>query len=171
MQFPIGFTFDYYGSAYTNVEISSNGFLSVNAAGDNGCCTGDPLPDTGTPNGTIAGWWEDLDPGEAGAELYYQTMGTAPNQYLLISVINVQHYPSRQPGHHAVQALRERRRSRSTTRTAPSDGGTHSAGIENQDGTVGVQYYLGTAALATPAGGALHAGPGARGDGHRHRPR
>ena len=33
---------------------------------------------------------------------------------------------------------------------APSDGGTHSAGIENQDGTVGLQYYLGTAALTTP---------------------
>ncbi len=33
---------------------------------------------------------------------------------------------------------------------APSDGGTHSAGIENADGTAGVQYYYGTASLATP---------------------
>ena len=33
---------------------------------------------------------------------------------------------------------------------APSDGGTHSAGIENQDGSLGTQYYLGTAALTTP---------------------
>ena len=33
---------------------------------------------------------------------------------------------------------------------APCDGGTHSAGIENQNGTVGLQYYLGTAALTTP---------------------
>jgi hypothetical protein len=31
--------------------------------------------------------------------------------------------------------------------TAPSDGGTHSAGIENHDGTIGLQYYRGTASL------------------------
>ncbi len=33
---------------------------------------------------------------------------------------------------------------------APSDGGNHSAGIENQDGTVGLQFYYGTAAIPTP---------------------
>ena len=33
---------------------------------------------------------------------------------------------------------------------APSDGGTHSAGLENQNGTLGTQYYLGTASLTTP---------------------
>ncbi|MCP4591569.1 MAG: DUF11 domain-containing protein, partial [bacterium] len=62
---PIGFSFDYYGLSYTDVEISSNGFLTVNQTGDSGCCTGDPLPDPTLPNGVIAGWWEDLDAGEA----------------------------------------------------------------------------------------------------------
>ena len=146
---PIGFSFDYFGTPYTDIEISSNGFLSVNAAGDSGCCTGDPLPDTATPNGTIAGWWEDLDAAEAGAELYYQTMGTAPNQYLLISFINVQHYPSGNPVTMQYK-LFENGSIEVHYQDAPSDGGTHSAGIENQDGTAGVQYYLGTAALATP---------------------
>jgi hypothetical protein len=146
---PVGFTFDYFGTPYTNVEISSNGFLSVNAAGVNGCCTGAPLPDPATPNGTIAGWWEDLDPGEAGAELYYQTMGTTPNQYLLISFINVQHYPTGNPVTMQYK-LFENGSIEVHYQDAPSDGGTHSAGIENQDGTAGVQYYLGTAALATP---------------------
>lgn len=33
---------------------------------------------------------------------------------------------------------------------APSDSGSHSAGIENETGTSGVQYYYGNSALTTP---------------------
>ena len=33
---------------------------------------------------------------------------------------------------------------------APSDGFSHSAGIENQDGTIGTQYFFGSDALNTP---------------------
>jgi hypothetical protein len=144
---PIGFTFDYYGVGYTDIEVSSNGFLSVNAAGDSGCCTGDPMPDVGDPNGVIAGWWEDLDPAEPGAELYYETMGTSPNQYLVISFINVQHWPSGNPVTMQYK-LFEDGTIEVHYQDAPGDGaGTHSAGIENQDGTIGLQYYLGLGPL------------------------
>jgi len=148
---PVGFTFDYYGMSYTDIEISSNGFLSVNAAGDSGCCTGDPLPDVGTPNGVIAGWWEDLDPGDAGSEFYYETLGTSPNRRVVISVINVQHFPSGNPVTLQYKLFETSNIVEVHYQAAPSDGGTHSAGIENQDGTIGIQYYLGTDPLAVGA--------------------
>jgi hypothetical protein len=141
---PIGFTFDFYGMSYTNIEVSSNGFLSVNAAGASGCCTGQSLPDPATPNGVIAGWWEDLDPD--GFPLYYETLGTAPNQYLAISFIDIPHFPSG-----TLVTMQYKLFEDGTIEVhyldAPSDGGTHSAGIENQDGSIGLQYYIGTAAL------------------------
>lgn len=152
MVLPVGFSFDFYGVPYTDIEISSNGFLSVNAAGDSGCCTGDPLPDPNTPNGTIAGWWEDLDPGEAGAEFYYETMGTAPNRRFLVSVINVQHFPSDNPVTLQYKLYETTGVIEVHYLAAPGDGaGTHSAGVENQDGSAGVQYYLGLGPLTAGA--------------------
>jgi len=146
--FPIGFAFDYYGGAYTSFYVSSNGFLS-DADYGSGCCTGQPLPDTFTPNGVIAGWWEDLNP-SSGGTIQYQTLGTAPNRRAILQFTNVPHYST---GNNVTMQFKLFE----TTgvievhyQAAPSDGGTHSAGIENQDGTVGLQYYLGTAALTTP---------------------
>ncbi|OIP93397.1 MAG: hypothetical protein AUK24_00035 [Syntrophaceae bacterium CG2_30_49_12] len=60
---PIGFTFKFYGHNYTQVYVSSNGFISFNSGSGNGCCSGDSLP---TPGGDadniIAAFWDNLDP-------------------------------------------------------------------------------------------------------------
>lgn len=146
---PIGFDFEFFGVTYTSFYASSNGFLSTSDQGS-GCCTGDPLPDPAEPNGVIAGWWEDLDPGEAGSGLYYETLGTAPNRVFIIQFSNVQHYPSANPVTMQYKLFETTNDIEVHYEAAPSDGGTHSAGIENTDGTLGVQYYLGTAALPTP---------------------
>jgi hypothetical protein len=146
--FPIGFTFDYYGGAYTTFWTSSNGFLS-DADYGSGCCTGMPLPDTATPNGVIAAWWEDLYP-PGGGSVVYQTMGSAPNRYLILQVTNMPHFSSGNLVTFQYKLFETTGVIEVHYQVAPSDGGTHSAGIENQDGTVGLQYYLGTAGLTTP---------------------
>jgi hypothetical protein len=74
---PIGFDFDYYGIEYSDIYISSNGFLTVLPGQPNGCCTGGELPSPTAPNGVIAGWWEDLNPASGGT-IHYQTMGDEP---------------------------------------------------------------------------------------------
>lgn len=61
---PIGFTFYYYGTPYTQVEVSSNGFMTFSPTGASRCCSGETIPTAGDPENYIAGWWEDLDPGE-----------------------------------------------------------------------------------------------------------
>jgi hypothetical protein len=146
---PIGFSFEFFGTAYTSFFVSSNGFMSVADQGS-GCCTGQALPDPTTPNGVIAGWWEDLDPAEAGSGLYYQTLGTAPNRVFIVQFSNVQHYPSGNAVTMQYKLFETSNDIEVHYQAAPSDGGTHSAGIENQDGTIGVQYFRGTTALPTP---------------------
>lgn len=72
---PLGFTFEFYGVAYTQVWVNSNGNLTFN-----GCNTEWGHPDI--PDGTnvlIGPLYGDFDPGDAG-DVYFNTLGTAPNQ-------------------------------------------------------------------------------------------
>jgi hypothetical protein len=85
---PIGFTFNFFGNAYTQFEISSNGFITFNlGANASGCCQGQVIPNAATPNNLIAAVWDDLYPPGAGT-LGYQTFGTAPNRTLVVSWFN-----------------------------------------------------------------------------------
>ena len=145
---PLGFTFNYYGTDYTEIFVSSNGFLTVNAGSSSGCCSGQQLPNPATPNGVIAGWWEDLNP-SAGGTIHYQMLGTYPNQYLVVQFTNVPHYPSGLPVTMQFKLFAGSNNIEVHYMDAPSDGGNHSAGIEDQAGAVGLSYYYGGAPLAS----------------------
>jgi len=113
-----------------------------------GCCTGQPLPDTFTPNGVIAGWWRS-EP-VVGRYDSVSDVGDGAQSACDSSVHERAALLDRQQCDDAVQALRDHRGHR-----GPLSGGAVGwrhplGGIENQDGTVGLQYYLGTAALTTP---------------------
>ncbi len=105
------FTFNFFGVDYTEVDISSNGFLSFTTGSDcndnynwddtltPGVDAGHPIPytdfdcegDSGWGgNPLIAGWFDDLDPGECG-EVYYDTVGTAPDQQFVVEYSDVCH--------------------------------------------------------------------------------
>jgi hypothetical protein len=77
---PIGFTFDYYGTPRTDVSIQSNGTLTFTNAYKsytNSCL----------PSGTdefIAVMWDDLNPGNPGGSVLYQTLGSAPNRQFVV---------------------------------------------------------------------------------------
>ncbi len=82
---PIGFTFTFMCTAYTNLYVSSNGFLSFNAGVSNGCCSGLFCPTVGgNPNNYIAFAWNDLYPPGAGT-IMYQTLGVAPNRIFVLT--------------------------------------------------------------------------------------
>jgi len=70
------FNFPFFGSSYSQVYISSNGFLSFGAGSKNRFHTVVPSP--GPPNGYIAGAWKDLTCSQfdyADAHVYYGTNG------------------------------------------------------------------------------------------------
>jgi hypothetical protein len=147
----IGFTFNYYGINYTNVHISSNGFLSFLSGQTQGCCSGQSIPSSGNPDAIIAAWWDDLFPpgAPAGGGVHTQLLGTAPNRRFIVQFTDVPFCCNATPVtthqyklfegsdiievHYALQVARS----------------NHSAGIENETGTIGLQYSFRTP-LSTP---------------------
>ncbi len=99
-QFPIGFTFTFYGTDYTQVNVGSNGvvyFGTDNYLGySNVCIPGDTNYDSPTTNAMIGVYWDDLNPSSAGA-VYYELQGTAPNRQLVIMWDGVPRYGSSDP--------------------------------------------------------------------------
>ena len=97
---PIGFTFNFYGTAYTTVDIVSNGYLNFDQNGNIEyrnleTSTGvskpivlpfDPLdPYAGgvIPTAFIAPNFVDQNPASVDP-IYYQTLGTAPNRVFIV---------------------------------------------------------------------------------------
>lgn len=89
---PVGFSATHYGTALTQVGVSTNGYLVANT------CTGGtdlsndcPLPNTLSPNNTIAGYWDDLN--VAGlipnGVVRSFVLGTAPNRVFVVSYVNM----------------------------------------------------------------------------------
>ena len=83
------FSFPYYGQSYTQIGIVGNGYLDIPAAqiGYNNVA----IPNPGEPNGIIAPYWDDLDPG-AGGTIRGITVGTAPNRIFVVEWNGVPRY-------------------------------------------------------------------------------
>lgn len=90
--FNIGFTFNFFGNNYTQFYIGSNGWIGFTAGQTTGY-TAAYIPNAGSPKNVIMADWEDLFPGSA--NIYYTTIGTAPNRKLVVNFNAVPHYGCR----------------------------------------------------------------------------
>lgn len=88
--FPIGFSFPFYENFYTDVAVSSNGYLIF--GGTTSSLSNQNIPSSTTPNNIIAWMWDDLHPGSS--QVYYQNMGN----HWVIQFTNYHEYPSSNPG-------------------------------------------------------------------------
>lgn len=77
---PIGFTFNYNGTNYTQFSAQSNGFIALGTAIASSYT---PLS-TGTTNNVISAIGDDLQGNTGTGELRYETIGTAPNRTLVV---------------------------------------------------------------------------------------
>ncbi|MEI6408536.1 MAG: fibronectin type III domain-containing protein [Bacteroidota bacterium] len=87
---PIGFSFTFEGTSYTNVKASSNGWLSFNPlAGSVNSGTGNATSADVTNLPLLAPLWDDID-GRAtgGSTASYLTTGTAPNRVFTFEWLN-----------------------------------------------------------------------------------
>ncbi|GAA4279138.1 T9SS type A sorting domain-containing protein [Aquimarina mytili] len=135
---PIGFEFGFYGNLYTEFYISSNGFITFSDDGDDGCCNGQSLPDTSTPNNLIAFDWNDIDP-ESGGTMHYETIGTAPNRILIMDWDSVTHIDDDNDiTTTQVKLFEGTNRIEIHTTNIPLTGDDKTQGLENIDGTAAI---------------------------------
>lgn len=88
---PIGFPFKFYGKAYEQVLISTNGLLRFTGAYD-WDAGNTQIPRPQNPNAVIAALWTDLDLTKPGAVIRYRIDGQPPHRLFVVSWLNVAHY-------------------------------------------------------------------------------
>jgi len=140
------FIFQFYGIPVTTLRISTNGYITFGTEGTES--TNDSIPNSNSPNAIIAPFWDDLDlsglNGECG--VYWSISGTSPNRQLVIEWRQVPSYDYGTEMYSFEVILYE-----STDRikfqyldvdsgTSHDRGALATVGIENFDGTKGVQY-------------------------------
>ncbi|HEX2837818.1 MAG TPA: hypothetical protein VHN77_06790, partial [Phycisphaerales bacterium] len=155
---PIGFSFDFYGTAFTDVQASSNGLV---AFGTPSAVFGNvAIPNAATPNSFATALWDDLYPTGAG-DIYYQTTGSAGSRVFTVSWQGVAPFPTTNPEYNFQVLLYEgsnniEYRYGSIT---PDAGGDYSVGCEDATGLNGTAINsadLGSGNIAKfliPAGG------------------
>jgi gliding motility-associated-like protein len=162
--FDIGFSFTFYGDTYTQFYVSSNGLVTFGAGST--AATEDPIPTAATPNNFIAAFWDDLVIDPSGSILY-TTIGAAPNRELIIQFRNMGFYPF--PVYmgtfttilnETTNIIQVQYRLTILNALDRTHGGSATIGIENADGSNGVQFAYhdpsavstGKAITFTPAG-------------------
>lgn len=134
---PIGFDFEFFGTTYSQVNISSNGFIGFDAAMSDGCCEGRPIPRADFVNNVIAAVWSDLTPDAAG-RVWYGVSGAAPNRRFVVHFENVSFFAPPAAGRINVQIkLFERTNviEIHSLSVPPDFDHVHTQGIENATGT------------------------------------
>ncbi|MDD5556689.1 MAG: hypothetical protein PHN82_05495 [bacterium] len=159
---PIGFSFDFYGNTYTEAWVSSNGFITFDSAGcdaySNLC-----IPNPNNPNAAVFAFWDDLglflNPSSA---VYYETLGLAPGREFVVEWYRVPHINDTESRLTFQAILYEGSNDIRVQFNEMSDGtvdyaGGRSAtlGIENDDGTDGLNYFCPT---GTPVPGPVYDG-------------
>jgi hypothetical protein len=135
---PMGFDFKFFcNNTYSAFVISSNGFISFDPNAANGCCTGQFLPNAGSPNNLIAFAWQDLDPDNGNAGMItYTTLGTQPNRVMVMTFSNVPHYSGGNNVTAQLQLYEGTNEIQIHTASMPTNGGGHTMGIEDAGGSV-----------------------------------
>jgi hypothetical protein len=84
----LGFTFNFFGSNFTQCVIGSNGIiafsLTVASAMNNWQITNAMPNNTDLPGNTICAAFRDIDPTSSG-NVFYSTFGVAPNRYFVVN--------------------------------------------------------------------------------------
>jgi len=132
--FPIGFSFPFYGSSYDHFYISSNGLIGFGDTAGLAERQNESIPENRAPGNFLAWFWDDLTP--RNATVFYKTIG----QKLIISFIDYGQYGS--SGTVSAQVIINEDGSILYQYNHFRDSiDTHTAtiGIENKDGSEGVQ--------------------------------
>jgi len=147
------FNFNFYGTNYTSVWVSTNGWLSYGANPGTNANGNVSIPNSAAPNQAVFAFWDNLNLVVSdNANIYYQNFGIAPNRYCVITwkdarIVGVNPGDLRAPNQVTFQAmLYENSRIVLQYKDCAVGDSTYnwgrsaSVGIENSIGSVGLQY-------------------------------
>jgi gliding motility-associated-like protein len=169
----IGFNFTFFGNSYSQFYVNSNGQVLFGAGST--IFNDAAIPTAALPNNFIAAFWDDLVVDGTG-RILYTTIGAAPNRKLIIQCKNMGFYGSPPYlGTYSVilyettNVIQVQYRLIVDNTSTRAHGASASIGLENSDGTIGVQYlyhtqgdiYSGKAISFTPAGSTYTTNPNA----------
>jgi subtilisin family serine protease len=151
------FQFTFYGQTYGTAHVSTNG--SLNFLTPNATFFNSPIPSTGGPNAAIYPYWDDLYV-DSSASVRSQLFGSAPSRTFVIEWRNVAFFGdfSRRVDFEVI--LHENGRVQTEYRNIDNDdrekGNSATIGIENESGTVALQYSFNEATIGDPAFAVLY---------------
>lgn len=152
---PIGFNFPFSDTTYDNCYICTNGWLSLGY--DPHTTTPNPrkLPIDSLPNAGIYPWWDDLILGSTG-KVYYKTLGVAPNRKFVVIWQDVNRKNTDSTDLLTFEVILNENGTvvfqyqDVTTGDLNYDNGKNiSIGIENKEGTAGVNYLYSLPPMST----------------------
>ena len=148
------FDFQFFGVAVSNLRISTNGYLTFGTDGTNP--NNVSIPNVNLPNAIVAPFWDDLDlnglSGERG--VWWSISGTAPNRELVVEWYQI---PSHAFGTetYSFEVILYESTDRIKFQYLDVDSGTShdfgasaTVGIENGDGTKGIEFAYNTSSLS-----------------------
>jgi M6 family metalloprotease-like protein len=84
--FTLPFNFNFYGTNYTTVWVSTNGWLSFGSDPGTSAPGNVAIPNSAVPNQAVFAFWDDLNlVSSDSANIYYQIFGTVPSRYCVIT--------------------------------------------------------------------------------------
>ncbi len=153
MTVTLPFPFAFYDVQLTQIVVSTNGYVAAPTQAGN-LYTNVAIPTAAAPNHFIAAYWDDLEVAGAGgaATGWCRTLttGTAPNRRFVIHWNDAERYATSNKVSFQI-ILDEGTSAITSTMIATSvgaTGGSATAGIENANGTAGIQQFLNNAAGA-----------------------
>jgi len=146
------FPFTFYGQSYTTAHVATNGFLNFLAP--NTSLSNGSIPSTAAPNAAIYPHWDDLFV-DSLASVRTQLVGSAPNRMFVIEWRNVRYFNDLTRRLDFEVILHEDGRIQTEYRNIDPDGrekgNSATIGIENESGTVALQYSFNEAVIDDPA--------------------
>ncbi len=146
------FSFQFYGTSYNNCWVCTNGWLSFGADPGTNASANTSLPNAAAPNRAVYAYWENLNlvASDSGG-VYWQAFGSAPNRYVVISWLDARVVGSPAWGGyyntvsfqvvlHENGRLVVQYRDAACSDTTLNWGRSATVGVENENGTIGLQY-------------------------------
>jgi hypothetical protein len=159
VQVTLPFAFPFYGTTRSTAWVSTNGFINFAAAQAQYTNLG--IPTAALPNAAVYAFWDDLMV-DAAASVRTELLGAAPNRRFVIEWRNVTFFGGGTARVRFEMILQENGQilfQYADLADGRELGNSATVGIENDDGTVALQYSFNEAALDNGLAVLLRAGP------------